>query len=70
MLRHLEQKPAIGIIAGAVAGCLSRIEHFLTDDHSMRLVSGVGTCAGALVAVISLVLWLVKARRELKPSKR
>lgn len=66
MYTYLQQKPQIGIASGIGAGLILRIQHLLTDDYVLKLVSGVATWAGCIVAVLSVLAWLIKIVHSLK----
>ncbi|QTE38496.1 hypothetical protein J3L18_05310 [Mucilaginibacter gossypii] len=53
MYNYLQEKPLVGIISGFATLGL-RVQTLFTDDHILKIVSGVGTWAGATLAVFTL----------------
>lgn len=66
MITYLQQKPHIGIISGLGSGLLVRVQYLLTDDHILKMVSGMATWAGCGVAILTLFGWSIKIIHQFK----
>ncbi|MHB8209073.1 hypothetical protein [Mucilaginibacter sp.] len=66
VIRHLQQKPQIGIISGIGSGIIMKIQYLLTDDFTLKVVSGLATWAGCIVAFLTLIGWSIKISQQIK----
>ena len=70
LIKLMQDKPIIGVASGFGSGAVLAVQNFLTDEKALKIVSGVAACAGCLVAVLTVVVWSVKAYNAIKSLKK
>lgn len=72
MYNTLYKHPVIGFVSGLASSICMEVNHWLTDELLLKTVSGIGVWAGAVVAVLSAVIYGIKLydiiKRRLKKS--
>lgn len=57
---HLQSNPHLGVASGFGSGIIYWLRHMLTDELVLKIAAGIGTITGAIVAVLTLIIYLVK----------
>jgi len=60
MYSYLEQKPWIGFLGAIVSKASANAGGVFTNEHFLSIGRGVAVYAGALVAVCTAIVWLIK----------
>lgn len=69
MINTLNDKPVIGMIAGAFSGTVYIIKSFLTDDDILKYAAGVSIWIGLLVALLTAYLKVMEIARKHEEKK-
>jgi len=64
-LNYLTDHPQVGMAGGFGSGMLLSIQSVVTDEHSLKIVAGLGVVFGMLVAAITLVLKFIELGEKL-----
>lgn len=64
MTAILNEKPAIGIIAGFTSWGLYFIKTLFTDDLLLKWVAGIGIWLGVIVALLTFYLRVMEIRKQ------
>ena len=66
MYSYLKDNPQVGFLSGLWSGIVLFFREMFTNDHVLKIVSGVAIWAGCMVAVLTLVVWMIRVYDVLK----
>jgi hypothetical protein len=66
MYNYLQDKPLVGVVSGLGSGIVLKVQTMLTDEHILKVVSGLAAWAGMIVAFLTGVVWAIKLYDTIK----
>jgi hypothetical protein len=67
---YLYDRPHVGFFSGIGSFSLAYIPDFLTNEHVLKVVAGIGAYAGVAVALLSIPPALLRNYKEFRNLKK